>query len=473
MVNSLSGRLLVLTVIFVMLAEIFVFVPSVARFRIEFIEQRMNEAELIKHTALALDENPNAARLPNEILEMAGIFNIFERDDRSRIIMQRPFEGDVTTVVRLDEQGVWQLIADAMRRLILHDGQLIHVIGATGDAGTVPTEITMPSDVLHREMLIYGRNILLLSAAISVIAAVLLFLAGRRFLVRPIKRVVSNMQLYAEDPEDARRIITPQASINELRDAEIALNGLQTQLSSGLKQRGRLAQLGGAVAKISHDLRNILTTATLLADRMERSTDPAVKRIAPKLVNSLSRAVNLCESTLAFGRVEEAPPKLQVTPINDVIEDVIEGEKLAASDAVTFIEDVPANQSMRHDKEQMFRVIGNLVRNARQAIEASGQPGTITIATGETEEDWTICVSDTGPGLPPKAREHLFTPFEGGVRKGGTGLGLAIASELMRGHGGMLELTKSDQTGTSFTLRLPKKSLGFDIAAPTPPIAAK
>ena len=85
---------------------------------------------------------------------------------------------------------------------------------------------------------------------------------------------------------------------------------MQTQLTQALRQKERLAQLGRAVAKISHDLRNILTTAQLFADRLEGSADPAVARSAPKLVNSISRAVNLCESTLAFGKAEEAPPRL-------------------------------------------------------------------------------------------------------------------------------------------------------------------
>ncbi len=64
------------------------------------------------------------------------------------------------------------------------------------------------------------------------------------------------------------------------------------------------------MAKVSHDLRNILTSAQLFTDRIEMSEDPTVKRMAPKLVNSITRAVSLCESTLAFGRAEEPAPVL-------------------------------------------------------------------------------------------------------------------------------------------------------------------
>ena len=79
---------------------------------------------------------------------------------------------------------------------------------------------------------------------------------------------------------------------------------------AALTARARLASLGEAVAKISHDLRNMLSVATLVADRLETSEDPTVKRIAPKLLNSLNRAINLTEATLAFGRAEEPAPKL-------------------------------------------------------------------------------------------------------------------------------------------------------------------
>jgi signal transduction histidine kinase len=284
-------------------------------------------------------------------------------------------------------------------------------------------------------------------------------------MVKPVKRVVRHMEVYAQAPEDARRIITPQATITELRSAEEALAAMQTQLTGSLKQKERLAQLGGAVAKISHDLRNILTTATLLADRMERSEDPAVKRSAPKLVNSLSRAVNLCEGTLAFGRVEEPPPSLSMVPLSNVVDDVLEGERLASGGSVEFIDEIEPGMIIRADSEQLFRVLGNLVRNARQAIEATGTPGTIKISAEEKELNWEVTVCDTGPGLPPKAQEHLFMPFEGGVRKGGTGLGLVIASELVRGHGGALNLTRTDETGTEFVLRLPKHPLEVGRAA--------
>ena len=96
--------------------------------------------------------------------------------------------------------------------------------------------------------------------------------------------------------------------------------------------------------------------------------------------------------------------------------------------------------------------------NAAQAMDATGQDGTVELTAGETDAEWWIKVGDTGPGLPPKAREHLFAAFQGGARRGGTGLGLAIAAELVRGHGGKLLLNRSDALGTEFTIHLPKQN---------------
>ncbi len=353
-----------------------------------------------------------------------------------------------------------------MVRLVSPGNDVIRVIGSpVRDAGLL-IEVTMETAPLRAAMIDYGLRILLLSAVISVITAILLFLAVRRFLVKPMKNVVQAMMSYADAPEDARRIIVPTAGVRELRSAETALASMQTQLTGALRQKERLAQLGGAVAKISHDLRNILTVAQLFGDRLESSEDPAVQRAAPKLVSSIARAVNLCESTLAFGKAEEPPPALTRVLLADIVNDVVDAERLASgSHDISFSEDVPAGMVIRADPEQLYRVLGNLIRNARQAIVASGEPGEISIHAEENDHDWSIRISDTGPGMPAKAREHLFQPFHGGARKGGFGLGLTIAAELVRGHGGNLKLVSTGPEGTEFAISLPKVVAVLDEAA--------
>ncbi len=471
--NTLSGRFLMLTAAFVMLAEVLIFVPSVARFREDYLLTRLERAQ-IASLALLVSDAAIAPELEAELLANAGVFNVvLRRDEVRQLMLSSPIPGPIMQTYDLRQAGAWELIRDALGCLVDPENQVIRVIGDPVMAAGSQIEVTMESAPLRREMLAYGGRILFLSAIISVITAVLLFLSVQRLMVTPIKRVVRAMSSYAEAPEDARRFIEPQSRVVELREAEDALAMLQRQLTGALRQKERLAQLGSAVAKISHDLRNILTTAQLFADRMEASQDPAVQRAAPKLVNSISRAVNLCEATLTFGRAEEPPPRLARFTLSALTADVIEGEAMAAgAAAVEFVSDVPASLAIRADQEQLHRVLSNLVRNARQAIEATGQPGTIEIGAGEDDAEWWIRVGDTGPGLPEKTREHLFQAFQSGGRKGGTGLGLAIAAELVRGHGGRLILVRSDAEGSEFMLHLPKAVGQSDTGTAAPEIIA-
>ncbi|MEP3346753.1 MAG: HAMP domain-containing sensor histidine kinase [Litoreibacter sp.] len=466
MINSLSGRFLLLTVIFVMLAEVLIFVPSVARFRQDYLLARLEKSQIASLSVLAADEQRISSGLAQELLDLADVYNVvLRRDVASQLVLSSPVPGPVTTMVDLRDPSAWYLIMGAMKQIFDEPEGVIRVLGEPSEATGTLIEVAMPQAPLRAAMIDYGLRILALSAIISVVSAALLFFAVGRFMVRPIKGVVSTMEAYALTPEDARLVIKPTSSITELRAAEETLAELQTRLTGSLKQKERLAQLGGAVAKISHDLRNILTTATLLADRMERSDDPAVQRSAPKLVNSLSRAVNLCEGTLAFGRVDEAPPQLAMTQIHDIVDDVLKSEQLSTKTEISFKGDVSPQMIVRCDGEQLYRILGNLVRNARQALDAKGLGGEITISGSEALDGWRLTVSDNGPGLPLKARENLFTAFEGGVRVGGSGLGLAIASELSRGHGGELTLLNSDEDGTEFQLFLPKDSAIFEEAA--------
>jgi hypothetical protein len=463
MLNTLSGRFLILTTAFVMLAEVLIFVPSVARYREDYLRARLERAQIASLALLAEDMiDPS---LEAELLENAEVFNVVLRRDEAReLMLASTLPGPVVASFDLRMGTPWSLIRDAMMRLAKPEDQVIRVIGDPVRMGGLVIEVTMASGPLRAAMIDYGRNIFFLSLVISVFTAVLLFLAVRRLMVRPIKGVVDHMASYAAAPEDARTIIEPSAGVVELREAEEALKTMQTHLTHSLKQKERLAQLGGAVARISHDLRNILTTAQLFADRMEMSEDPGVKRAAPKLVNSITRAVNLCESTLAFGKAEEPGPMLTRVTLAELAGEVLDSERLASGEHdISYGEDIPADMMVRADPEQLYRVLGNLVRNARQAIIASGRPGEVSLQARENDVEWTICVQDTGPGLPAKAQELLFQPFAGTNRRGGTGLGLAIAAELIRGHGGRLELERTGPEGTVFAMHLPK---GVETLAP-------
>ena len=463
--NTLSGRFLILTIIFVMLAEIFIFVPSIARYREDWMLNRLERAQIASLALLAGEEIDET--LEQELLVNAGVLNVvLRRDEVRQLMLSAPIPSPIANTYDLRDTMAPELIMDAMKRLANPEPQVVRVIGnPVQDAGLL-IEVTLETEPLRASMIDYGIRILILSAVISIFTATLLFLAVRGFLVKPIRGVVGAMKTYAAAPEDARRIIEPSAAIKELREAEDALQTLQSQLTTNLRQKDRLAQLGGAVAKISHDLRNILTTAQLFTDRLEASKDPTVARMVPKLLNSMRRAIHLAESTLTFGKAEEAPPQLDIVQLSDIVSEVIDGEALATDEAqCEFLDEVPPMMTLRADREQLYRVLSNLVRNARQAMTSTESSGKVTISACETESDWTIRVADSGPGLPPKAQENLFQPFAGSVRKGGSGLGLAIAAELVRGHGGRLDLEMTGPEGTTFAISLPKSVVNLDQAA--------
>lgn len=460
MFRSLSGRFLILTMLFVMLAEVLIFVPSIARFRYEYFLQRLERAQIASLTLLGTEQMLEP-EVEAELLKNAGVLNVvLRRNETRQLILSSPMYASVAQTVDLRDPPLIQLFTDAVRRMWRSEPEILRIIGVPVRDGGVQIEITMDSTSLRTAMIEYGINILLLSLFISIVTAALLFVAVRRVLVRPIQMLVSDMDRFAAAPEDARQIVQPASRIRELRAAEEALHSLELQLTQSLRQRERLAQLGEAVAKISHDLRNILTSATLLGDLLKQVDNPTVQRVAPRLVKSLGRAVTLTEGTLAFGRAEEGPPRLARIKVQPLCQDVIEGEALAANaELVSLRCEIDPNLELALDADQMHRVLTNITRNARQAIEASGTSGEICIRAHETSDTWRITITDTGPGLPEKAKTNLFKAFDGSARKGGTGLGLTIAADLVRGHGGSLALTSSDETGTVFTITLSKSSI--------------
>ncbi|TRD22311.1 sensor histidine kinase [Palleronia caenipelagi] len=438
-----------------MLAEVLIFVPSIARFRETYLNARLERAQIASLALLAEDMlDPDLER---ELLENAEVFNVvLRRDELRQLVLSSPIPSPIWQTYDMRDPSVFALIGDAIVTLLEGKDRVIRVVGQPVRMGGEQIEITIAAGPLRAAMIDYGVRILILSAVISVLTALLLFLAVRRLMVRPIRRVVSAMQSYAEAPEDARNIIDPSSQIRELRDAENALRDLETQLSQALRQKQRLALLGGAVAKINHDLRNVLTTAQLFGDRMEESRDPQVARLAPKLLNSLRRAESICEATLAFGKADEPPPQLRRFPLAALVEDVLEAETLAAEGSgVTLVSQVRPDIEIRADREQLHRALDNLVRNARQAMTARRVEGTITVSASESDAGWSIRVADTGPGIPARMQETLFQPFQSASKKG-TGLGLTIAQELVRGHGGTLKLVESGPAGTSFEIVFPR-----------------
>ena len=360
--NTLSGRFLGLTILFVVIAEVLIFVPSMARFREDYLQGRLELAQVAALALLATPDEMVAPALESELLETAGVLNIvLRRDEVRELVLASPMPAPVDQTFILGDADSFTLMRDALRVFAARHDRIIRVIGRTRQGAQSEIEVTLHEWPMRAAMIAQGRRILYISLGISLATAALLFFAVQRLIVRPIGRVVEHMTAYRDDPEDASRIIAPTSSARELRQAETALQDLEVRLTAALRQKERLAGLGAAVAKISHDLRNLLTTAQLMADRIEASADPGVRRTAPKLVGSLARAINLCERTLAYGRAEELPPVPSVFSLAPLVAEVLANEREAAAACAVFVADVPGD--------------ADGARRPRPALPRAGEPG--------------------------------------------------------------------------------------------------
>jgi signal transduction histidine kinase len=214
------------------------------------------------------------------------------------------------------------------------------------------------------------------------------------------------------------------------------------------------------VAKIQHDLRNILSSAQIASDRLATLDDPVVKRVAPRLVDALDRAVNLATNTLRYGRAEERAPQRTRLSLAPLIDEAV-SSALPEAGEIALEKRVARGLEIDADSEQLFRALLNLLRNARQALDAmqndEDRPKHILIEAWRRGDTVVIEIADNGPGIPNALRERLFQPFAGTNRSGGSGLGLAISRELILAHGGELVLVSSGPAGTRFRLTVPDR----------------
>jgi signal transduction histidine kinase len=448
--HSLSARLLILTVFFVMLTEVFIFVPSVAKFRIDWLNTRLNEAHL---AMLALDAAPNRAvgeMLRKQLLAQVGAYNVLIQRDGARLVLGGEEPPHVDATYHLDNQGPIEMVGDALEVLFQTRNRVIRVLAASPSDPAVEIELVLDEAPMHADMLGFGWRIFLLSVVISLTTASLVYLSLHWMLVRPMRRITDSMTAFSEKPEDARRIIRPSGRNDEIGVAERQLAAMQSGLRGALTQKAHLAALGTAVAKINHDLRGALSSALVVSDRLEQSEDPQVRRLAPTVIASIERAVALCSQTLDYAGAEHKEIQRQHFPLHPLVNEIkamMEG--LGETTARIKNRTVDAFY-MDGDRDQVFRILHNLCRNA---AEAGAE--TIAISARAKPDHVEVDIRDDGPGLPPRAQEKLFRPFEGSARAGGTGLGLAIARELAEGHGGSLELVSTGAEGTLFRLSLP------------------
>lgn len=461
--HSLSGRVMTLTLLVVLLAEVFIYVPSIARYRLMWLEERLASAQI---AVLALQEAPEgmvSEDLTNELLRNASVYSVALRSETAGddLYLSKDMPPEPVVWEDLRAFSIPGSIVSAFETLFRGEGRNMGVRGAARFRPGSTVEIVIDETPLCAAMIDYSWNILRLSLVIGLATALFVYFSLMRLTIRPIERITRSMERFRQHPDDSRYIIEASDRSDEVGRTERGLYEMQRDLQAALHQRARLAELGTAVSKINHDLRNILTSAQLVSDQLARIDDPKVRRLGPKLFSAIDRAVDLCTDTLKYGRAEEAAPHISKVALHVLMDDVQTLLGLADHRDIAFVNDVDEAMTVDADQDQLYRILMNLVRNAVQALTVApveGRRSEIRVTLSEAEDMSAIDISDNGPGIPETVRADLFRPFSTSATPGGTGLGLAIARELTEAHGGTLELLSSGGEGTCFRICLPTAS---------------
>ncbi|HEY8033123.1 MAG TPA: HAMP domain-containing sensor histidine kinase [Methylocella sp.] len=463
---GLATRVLLLNTAFVIVAAMMIYIPGIANYRDHWLRQRLSAAYT---AALVLDAAPQAMvppELSRQLLDSVGArIIVLDKHGTKRILAASELPRRVDEVYDFRESAFLPF-PDAVATLFVSPGRVITIVSEAPTGGAW-IAITMDEAPLITAMRAYSLRLLVVTLIMSMIVANLATVAIHFMVLRPVRRLTDSLIEFGANPESSsRRIIVPSGGNHEIAYAEEELAIMQDVLVRELKEKKHLAALGLAVAKINHDMRNMLTSAQLMSDRLANADDPLVQRLAPKLVATLDRAIRFCEATLTYGRAVDDPPKLTRFPLHGLVAEVIEMIGLEARGGIEFVNAVAADFDISADREQIFRVLMNLLRNGAEALEnvrmEPGRPKRIRVRSWLEDKAAVIEVADTGPGVPESTRARLFTAFSSS-RTGGSGLGLVISADLVHGHGGAITLVTGadeDNPGAKFQITLPQAAIG-------------
>ena len=459
--SGLSVKLIATLIVVILAVEVVIYLPTAAGFRQSWLNDRLRVGTV---AARVLDAVPDAMDLPrmltDRLLTSAGaIAIVYRREGQSQLIELEGAETPREAVtVDMRQRDPATLIIGALDTLLFGSNRTLRIVGNENGQPDRTIEVLMPEAPLRAELLLYSRNLFFLSVILAIITSAVLYVFMSRLLIAPIRRLTGNLVEFSGAPENAALIVVPSDRRDEIGIMERELATMESDIYSMLRQRRHLADLGLAVAKINHDLRNTLTSAQLLSDQVANVDDPKVQRLAPRLVQSIDKAIGFAQSVLDYGRQSATPPRPVPVDLHLLLDEAAFNAGLVGHPTVRWRNGVPDGVTISADPDQFARIFDNLLKNAREALEAANgkiEAPYVEIGYAETPDWLTLSVSDNGPGLPPRARDNLFVAFEGSARAGGTGLGLAIARELTEAHGGRIGFVDQPQ-GTRFDVTLPR-----------------
>ena len=186
--KSLSGRFLLLTIIFVMLAEVLIFVPSVSRFRVDYLQARLDSSQIASLALLATPNDMVEPELEAELLRNADVLNVaLKRDEIRELVLSSPMRAAINQSFDLRGASAWTLMHDALYVLWNDDDRVIRIIGEPVKGAGQMIEAALYEEPLRDAMVDYGLTILKLSLFISVVTASMLFASVPRYRTSPLR----------------------------------------------------------------------------------------------------------------------------------------------------------------------------------------------------------------------------------------------------------------------------------------------
>jgi signal transduction histidine kinase len=467
---GLAERVLLLTIGFVFITITAYYVTRLANFR----EAWLRDWFVTAHTAAATFGGTSSDELPEGLARhILGSVDaqsiVIYMPGRRRVLSQPGPPPKVSETYDVDNPPGFAGVLAAIRTLFEGPDRIIKIVGSD-PLDNARIEITLSQRPLYDAMWRVALNYVTLLLIVASVWTLALWAALWQMVIRPVRRLTSNIIAFGEKPQEGQ-VIVPSGRNNEIGRAETALAAMQASLASELGQSKRLAELGMAVARINHDLRNMLSAAQLISDRLAAIPDPLAQRLAPRLVATLDRAIQFCQSTLTYGAASEQAPLRRAFDLREVVRQIVETAEAAGAGTIRYAIDIPPKFELLADPDHVQRIIENLSRNAAQALQFQGacreRPAAIRFAAIRTSAGLALIeVSDTGPGFTPEQMPHIFEPFHISSREGGSGLGLAIAADLVARNGGSITLATSQRDDFYCGAR-------FLIALPTPQDARK
>lgn len=456
--GGLSARLLLFTAVVVAFGGLLILPPALAAYEEQWLLDRVRAGELASTIAESDPELRVSDAVANQLFDQAGAVTVAVQVDGARRLVLPPKQPFETTpyLVDLRRQNPGSWLAAPFFTLTSPKGSLVRVMAEPRYRKAEFVEVVLPDAPLKAKLVGYLWQLTGVTVFVAGLAGLLVYAFLNIFLVRPMQRITRAMEAFRGDPDDPAARLVPSNRRDEIGRAELELDRMQADLLAALASKARLAALGEAVAKINHDLRNMLTSAQMASDRLAALGDPKVAQALPRLERALDRAITLASDVMAYGKSKEPAPVVRPTPLRSALDMAAEDAGLTPS-GVALETVIDPREQVAADPDQLHRILTNLLRNAREAIEGApdrGGKGKVFVELRRAEGFSVLRLSDDGPGVPERARANLFQPFVGSARRGGTGLGLAIARELAQGHGGDLVLVETGPGGSVFDLTL-------------------